>query len=58
MNKNEQPETDFHALNQDEHAGKGGSYVVENGVRRLVERTKSPEDAQAEAQPAAPGAAA
>jgi hypothetical protein len=46
------PETDFHKINQDEHAGKGGSYVIENGVRRLVERTQSPEEAQA----ATPGA--
>lgn len=30
----------------DEHAGKGGSYVVENGRRVLVERTQSREDAQ------------
>lgn len=29
----------------DEHHGKGGSYVMENGVRRLVERTRSPEEA-------------
>jgi hypothetical protein len=26
----------------DEHAGQGGSYVMENGVRRLVERTQMP----------------
>ena len=31
----------------DEHAGKGGSYVVENGRRVLVERTQSREEAQA-----------
>lgn len=29
----------------DEHAGHGGSYVIENGVRRLVERTQTPADA-------------
>lgn len=35
----------------DEHHGKGGSYVIENGVRRLVERTQSPDEAAAAAQP-------
>lgn len=42
-----QPETDFHATHNDEFAGQGGSYVIENGKRRLVERTKSPEEAAA-----------
>lgn len=32
----------------DEHAGHGGSYVIENGKRRLVERTDS------QPKPAAP----
>lgn len=26
----------------DEHAGMGGSYVIKNGVRTLVERTQPP----------------
>lgn len=28
----------------DEHHGLGGSYVLENGRRRLVERTVDPDD--------------
>ena len=39
--KTEQPAVD------DEHAGKGGSYVVENGRRVLVSRTQSRDEAQA-----------
>jgi hypothetical protein len=27
----------------DEHHGQGGSYIVEGGKRRLVERTKEPQ---------------
>lgn len=30
----------------DEHTGRGGSYVIENGKRVLVERTQSREEAQ------------
>ncbi len=33
-------ETDFAATHVDENAGQGGSYIVEDGKRRLVERTK------------------
>lgn len=33
-------ETDFDATHRDEFAGQGGSYVIENGKRRLLERTK------------------
>lgn len=40
---------------QDEFHGQGGSYVIEGGVRRLVERTQTPEDAAQENQlPAEP----
>lgn len=38
----EEKETDFAATHADEHAGEGGSYVIENGRRRLVERTREP----------------
>lgn len=41
---------------QDEHAGKGGSYVIENGKRVLHERTDSV--APQQARPAAPVAPA
>jgi hypothetical protein len=38
--KAEPQETDFDATHRDEFAGQGGSYIVENGKRRLVERTR------------------
>lgn len=41
---------------QDEHAGKGGSYVIENGKRVLQERTDYV--APQQIQPAAPAAPA
>jgi hypothetical protein len=37
--KAEPQETDFDATHRDEFAGQGGSYIIENGKRRLVERT-------------------
>ena len=49
MSKTEQPIQDVDENDQPtDHSGKGGSYVIEDGKRRLVERTKSPEEAQAE----------
>lgn len=47
MSKDEQQETDFHATHNDEFAGQGGSYVIRDGKRVLVERTKSPEETAA-----------
>lgn len=46
-------ETDFAATHADEFAGQGGSYIVENGKRRLVERTRE----SSEANPVGPGRA-
>ncbi len=37
------PETDFATLQQDEYAGQGGAYIIRNGKRLLVERTRPPE---------------
>jgi len=49
-------ETDHAATHDDEFAGQGGSYVIKDGKRVLVERTLPAEEAKA-ASPAGAGRA-